>query len=165
MAAAEAGAQVLLMEQTAHWGGRAPVDGGAIGGQSAADHIDALVEKLGTMPNVTMRIRCMGAGVYDHGYVIGYERLNDHAPDSTGPRHRLWRIRAKQVVTATGAIERPVSFAGNDVPGVMLASAGIDSADEVGDLFAAADQLTVFADGAVVSEVTPKPVLPRVACV
>ena len=123
LAAAEAGAQVLLMEQTAHWGGRAPVDGGAIGGQSAADHIDALVEKLGTMPNVTMRIRCMGAGVYDHGYVIGYERLNDHAPDSTGPRHRLWRIRAKQVVTATGAIERPVSFAGNDVPGVMLASA------------------------------------------
>ncbi|MEM9638791.1 MAG: glycine cleavage T C-terminal barrel domain-containing protein, partial [Pseudomonadota bacterium] len=38
-------------------------------------------------------------------------------------RHRLWRIRAEHIVTATGAIERPLPFAGNDVPGVMLASA------------------------------------------
>ncbi|MEO0381118.1 MAG: glycine cleavage T C-terminal barrel domain-containing protein, partial [Pseudomonadota bacterium] len=40
-----------------------------------------------------------------------------------GPRHRLWRIRAGHVITATGALERPLSFAGNDIPGVMLASA------------------------------------------
>ncbi|MFQ3302542.1 MAG: sarcosine oxidase subunit alpha, partial [Planktomarina sp.] len=39
------------------------------------------------------------------------------------PRHRLWRVRCKQIVTATGAIERPLSFAGNDIPGVMLAAA------------------------------------------
>jgi sarcosine oxidase subunit alpha len=39
------------------------------------------------------------------------------------PRHRLWRIRARQVISAIGAIERPLSFAGNDKPGVMLASA------------------------------------------
>ena len=38
-------------------------------------------------------------------------------------RHRLWKIRAGRVITATGAIERPLSFAGNDLPGVMLASA------------------------------------------
>ncbi|MGJ8610863.1 MAG: glycine cleavage T C-terminal barrel domain-containing protein, partial [Octadecabacter sp.] len=67
--------------------------------------------------------RCMGAGVYDHGYALAYERLTDHVADKDGPRHRLWRVRAKQIVTATGAIERPLSFAGNDVPGVMLASA------------------------------------------
>ena len=65
----------------------------------------------------------MGAGVYDHGYVLGYERIRDHAPEALGPRHRLWRVRAGHVITATGAIERPLSFAGNDVPGVMLASA------------------------------------------
>ena len=40
-----------------------------------------------------------------------------------GPRHRLWKIRARRIITATGAIERPLSFAGNDLPGVMLASA------------------------------------------
>jgi len=123
LAAAEAGAQVLVMEQTAHWGGRAPVDGGTVDGQPVADYIDGLLARLGEMTNVTLRARCMGAGVYDHGYVIGYERLTDHAPGTAGPRHRLWRVRAKQIVTATGAIERPLSFAGNDVPGVMLAGA------------------------------------------
>ena len=65
----------------------------------------------------------MGAGVYDHGYALAYERVSDHTPGKDQPRHRLWRIRAKQIITATGAIERPLSFAGNDIPGVMLASA------------------------------------------
>ena len=121
--AAQSGARVMLIEQTAHWGGRAPVDGGTVGGAPVDKFVEQLVSELETMDNVTMCNRCMGAGVYDHGYVLGYERLTDHKPGTQGPRHRLWRIRAKQVVTATGAIERPLSFAGNDVPGVMLASA------------------------------------------
>jgi sarcosine oxidase, subunit alpha len=121
--AAQSGAKVLLVEQTAHWGGRAPVDGGVINGTPIQAYVDEIVAELATMENVTMRRRLMGAGVYDHGYALGYERLTDHAPDTDGPRHRLWRIRAKQIITATGAIERPLSFAGNDVPGVMLASA------------------------------------------
>ncbi|WP_421904507.1 sarcosine oxidase subunit alpha family protein [Mameliella sp.] len=122
-AAADTGARVLVMEQTAHWGGRAPVDGGAIDGMTPGDWIKKTVEALDGMENVTLRTRCMGAGVYDHGYLLGYERLTDHAPFMKGPRHRLWRVRAKQIITATGAIERPLSFAGNDIPGVMLASA------------------------------------------
>ena len=44
-------------------------------------------------------------------------------PDTdNGPRQRLWRIRAKQVVLATGAIERPLVLCNNDRPGIMLAS-------------------------------------------
>ncbi len=121
--AAQTGAKVMLIEQTAHWGGRAPVDGGTINGEPVDKFVEQLVSEIETMDNVIMRNRCMGAGVYDHGYVLCYERLTDHKPGVQGPRHRLWRIRAKQVVTATGAIERPLSFAGNDVPGVMLASA------------------------------------------
>ena len=121
--AAETGAKVMLLEQTAHWGGRAPVDGGSVGGQPVEDFINDTVASLEAMENVTLRTRCMGSGVYDHGYALGYERLTDHAPDTEGPRHRLWRIRARQIVTATGALERPLSFAGNDIPGVMLASA------------------------------------------
>ena len=121
--AAQAGAKVLLIEQTAHWGGRAPVDGGTVDGSSVDEFVKQTVSELETMSNVTMRRRCMGAGVYDHGYALGYERLTDHAPLAGGPRHRLWRIRTRQIVTATGAIERPLAFAGNDVPGVMLASA------------------------------------------
>lgn len=126
--AGRAGVRVLLMEQTAHWGGRAPVDGGTVDGQPVEAWIATVVSELETMNNVTLRLRCMGAGVYDHGYVLGYERLRDHAPEVDGPRHRLWKIRAKQIVTATGAIERPLSFAGNDIPGVMLAGAVRDYA-------------------------------------
>ncbi len=122
-AAGERGARVLLVEQTAHWGGRAAVDSPEIDGQPAAEWITSTVQALEEMENVAIRTRCMGAGVYDHGYALAYERLTDHAPEIDGPRHRLWRIRAKQIVTATGAIERPLSFAGNDIPGVLLASA------------------------------------------
>eukprot|EP01031_Cornospumella_fuschlensis_P000463 gene463-581_t len=75
------------------------------------------------MSNVTLRLRCMAAGVYDHGYVLADEKVADHTPGDGRPKHRLWRIRAGKIVTATGAIERPLSFAGNDIPGVMLASA------------------------------------------
>ncbi len=122
-AAGEAGAKVLLVEQTATLGGRAPVDGAEIEGQPADIWIAETTLALEKMENVTLRTRMMGAGVYDHGYALCYERLTDHAPLAEGPRHRLWRVRAKQIITATGAIERPLSFAGNDIPGVMLASA------------------------------------------
>ncbi|PSL21697.1 sarcosine oxidase subunit alpha family protein [Shimia abyssi] len=131
-AAALSGAKVLVMEQTAHWGGRAPVDGGQINDKPVSEHIADLVAELEGMDNVTLRTRTMGAGVYDHGYVLGYERVTDHAPTAQGPRHRLWRIRAKQIITATGAIERPLSFAGNDIPGVMLASAVRDYVADFG---------------------------------
>ena len=121
--AAKGGAKVLLIEQDASWGGRAIIDGGEIDGKSAEDFVAETLNELKANENVTLRTRMMGAGVYDHGYVLGYERVADHAPTQGGPRHRLWRIRAGQIVTATGAIERPLSFAGNDIPGVMLASA------------------------------------------
>jgi sarcosine oxidase subunit alpha len=122
-AAAEAGARVMLLEQAAHWGGRAPVDDIVIDGKPAGDWVAEAVGALARRPNVTLRLRTMVAGVYDHGYVIAEERVADHTPGDGRPRRRLWRIRARQVVAATGAIERPLAFAGNDIPGVMLASA------------------------------------------
>ena len=67
--AAASGASVLVMEQTAHWGGRAVVDGGEIGGQSTEDFVNDSLEKLAAMDNVTLKTRMMGAGVYDHGIV------------------------------------------------------------------------------------------------
>ncbi len=121
--AGEAGARVLLVEQLPYWGGRTPVDGGEIDGMLAADWVKDAVQRLENMPNVEIRLRCMASGIYDHGYALAYERLTDHCADKSGSRHKLWRVRAKHIITATGAIERPLSFAGNDVPGVMLASA------------------------------------------
>lgn len=123
LTAAKAGKRIWLVEQTAHWGGRAVVDGVEIEGQPAEVWVNATLAALSKMENVTIRNRCMAAGSYDHGYVLADEKVADHTPGDGRPRHRLWRIRAGQIVTATGAIERPLSFAGNDIPGVMLAGA------------------------------------------
>ena len=123
LAAAKAGAKVLLVEQGNAWGGRAAVDDETIDGQPASAWVEATVAHLSNLPNVRMRLRTMGAGIYDHGYLLLNERLTDHTADAQGPRHRLWKVRSAQIITATGAIERPLSFAGNDLPGVMLASA------------------------------------------
>ncbi|NPD13708.1 sarcosine oxidase subunit alpha family protein [Xinfangfangia sp. D13-10-4-6] len=128
LVAGAAGANVLLLEQTAHWGGRAPVDGDIIDGKPAEDWISATLQTLAGMENVTLRNRMMVSGVYDHGYVLAEERIADHTPGDGRPRKRLWRIRAEKIIAATGALERPLSFAGNDIPGVMLASATRDYA-------------------------------------
>ena len=119
LTAAQGGQRVMLCEQGAHWGGRAAVDGD----DAARDWVRDTVATLSAMDTVQMRLRCMAAGVYDHGYVLADEKVADHTPGDGRPKHRLWRVRAGHIVAATGAIERPLSFAGNDVPGVMLASA------------------------------------------
>ncbi|MFN3824687.1 MAG: sarcosine oxidase subunit alpha family protein [Pseudorhodobacter sp.] len=123
LSAGRKGSRVIVLEQAAHWGGRAPVDGEAIGGQSAESWLATVLAELRSLPNVTLRANCTAAGVYDHGYVLAAESLADATPGDGRPRQRLWRIRASRIVTATGAIERPLPFAGNDIPGVMLASA------------------------------------------
>src|SRR5690606_4709521 len=55
---------------------------------------------------------------YDHNLVCAWER-RDGEPD------RQWRIRPRRIVLATGSIERPLVFADNDRPGVMLADAAL----------------------------------------
>ncbi|MGF1552845.1 MAG: sarcosine oxidase subunit alpha family protein [Paracoccaceae bacterium] len=123
-AAAEAGAEVMVIEQTGHWGGRALAeDDVTIEGQPAADWAEAEAARLAAMPNVTMQLRTMAAGLYDHGFALLDERVEETAPEGEGPRRRLWKLRAKRIVVATGAIARPLAFAHNDRPGVMLASA------------------------------------------
>ncbi|MEL7184118.1 MAG: 2Fe-2S iron-sulfur cluster-binding protein, partial [Pseudomonadota bacterium] len=130
--ASQDGKRVILVERSAHWGGRACVDGAIIDDRPADIWVKDAVQRLEAMDNVTLLTRCEGAGVYDHGYVLCDENLTGHLEDKSGVRQRLWRIRAGHVVTATGAIERPLSFAGNDVPGVMLASALRDYAVNYG---------------------------------
>ena len=121
--AGASGARVILLEQTQHWGGRAPVDSDVIDSVAAEVWVKSAVASLEKMANVTLRLRTSASGVYDHGYALAEERVADHTPGDGRPKKRLWRIRAGRIIAATGAIERPLSFAGNDVPGVMLASA------------------------------------------
>lgn len=123
-AAGEAGANVILVEQTAHIGGRLLTEGDvSIDGLSGAEWVAAQVAALEVMDNVTIRTRMQASGLYDHGYAMLYERLGDHVGNHSGPRHRLWKVRCERIVICAGAIERPLAFANNDVPGVMLAGA------------------------------------------
>ena len=122
-AAADAGQRVILLEQAPTLGGRAPVDETEVQGKPVETWLSAVESDLAARDNVTIRTRTCGFGVYDHGYVLADEKVADHTPGDGRPKHRLWRIRAARIVTATGAIERPLAFAGNDIPGVMLASA------------------------------------------
>ena len=81
MVAGASGKRVLLMEQTAHWGGRAPVDGGTIDGMSAEDWVAKAVETLEAMPNVELRTRSMGAGS-----IIGSGTVSNRDPDNSPGR-------------------------------------------------------------------------------
>ncbi len=131
-AAGRTGAKVLLIEQTPHWGGRALKDEQMVNGGPVDKFVDECLAECDAASNVQCRNRTMGVGVYDHGYVLAVEHLAEHSSHGEAARQRLWKIRAKQVVTATGALERPLSFAGNDVPGVMLASAVRDFVEDQG---------------------------------
>ena len=69
--------------------------------------------------------RTQAFGYYAQNFVALNERIAeaDLIADPDLPRERLWQMRAREVVLATGAIERPLVFPDNDRPGVMLADA------------------------------------------
>ncbi|MDG4900269.1 MULTISPECIES: sarcosine oxidase subunit alpha [unclassified Mesorhizobium] len=125
VAAARCGARVILCEEDFVLGGRLLADGGTIDGLPAAEWIARTLDELAAMPDVRIMTRTTLFGVYDGGTYGAIERVNDHLslPPEHQVRQRLWRIAAKRCVVAAGAIERPIVFAGNDTPGVMMASA------------------------------------------
>ncbi|MEM7270714.1 MAG: sarcosine oxidase subunit alpha family protein, partial [Pseudomonadota bacterium] len=122
--AGASGARVLLVEQGAYWGGRLMAETDvSIDGLSGPDWVAREVAALEGTENVSLRLRTQASGLYDHGYAMLYERLGDHVTTPTGPRHRLWKVRAERTLICAGAIERPLAFANNYRPGVMLAAA------------------------------------------
>ena len=66
-------------------------------------------------------------GAYDHGTYGALERVGLHKSARPNlPRECFWRIVAPHAVLASGALERPIAFANNDRPGIMMASRGAD---------------------------------------
>ena len=125
-AAAATGARVMLCDEQPEFGGALLSEPSArIGGAPAASWVAATRAALAARPNVTLLPRTTAFGYFPHNLIGLSERLTDHlaTPAAGGPRERLWQVRAREVVLATGAIERPLVFPGNDRPGVMLASA------------------------------------------
>lgn len=121
LAAARAGARVILANEDTRLGGALLSETATIDAAPAAQWVEATIAELKHAPDVSLLENASVFGYYDQNELWIAERLRDGPGD--GPRQRLWRLRARQVVLATGAIERPLVFGRNDVPGVMLASA------------------------------------------
>jgi sarcosine oxidase subunit alpha len=130
LGAARSGARVILTEETPELGGALlamAADDVAIDGKSPSGWIGKISAELGSCPEVMILERAAPVGYYGDNLVVFNQQHQDHLPlaarNPLRPRQRLWRIRAAQVVLATGAIERPLIFDGNDRPGSMLAGA------------------------------------------
>jgi sarcosine oxidase, subunit alpha len=125
-AAASTGVKVLLFDENPVLGGIADITAGMIDGECVVDYANAAAARLAELPNVHILTRTTVVGHFHHNYLMAFERVGDHDPAilaSGAPKHRLWKIRADKVVVATGALERPIAFANNDRPNIMLASA------------------------------------------
>jgi sarcosine oxidase subunit alpha len=124
LTAARAGARVVLVDEQSEPGGALLDSTDRIDDAPALDWVAAATAELATYPDVLHLQRTTAFGHYDDGFVLALERRTDHlggVPRNTS-RQRVWRIRARHVLVATGAHERPVVFADNDRPGIMLAA-------------------------------------------
>ncbi|MCC6471759.1 MAG: sarcosine oxidase subunit alpha family protein [Alphaproteobacteria bacterium] len=125
LAAGRSGARVVLCDEQQEMGGDLLASMALIDGAPAADWVARALGELGALPEVRLLPRATAFGYYDHNAVAIVERVADHLarPGPGLPRQCVWHVRARRVVLATGAIERPLVFRDNDRPGVMLANA------------------------------------------
>ena len=123
--AGRTGARVIVVDEQQELGGSLLASRQRVGNAPAAEWLESALADLRGMGEVRLLARSTAFGYYDHNFVAVLERLTDHLGPTRGyaPRQRIWRVRARKVVLATGAIERPLVFRNNDRPGVMLASA------------------------------------------
>ncbi|QEA38188.1 sarcosine oxidase subunit alpha family protein [Pistricoccus aurantiacus] len=130
LSAATSGARVILCDEQEEMGGSLLDSRETLDGAPADQWVKTTLETLAGMDNVTLLPRTTANGYHDHNFVTLHERRTEHLAD-TAPkvksvrqvRSRLHRVRADQVVLATGAHERPLVYANNDVPGNLLAGA------------------------------------------
>lgn len=126
LAAAEAGEDVILVDENPEVGGLLRFEKGTvIDGKEGFVWAQEIAAKLKAMPNVRLMTRTTAFGYYNHNFIALAERVTDHlaTPEANQPRERLWQVRAGRVVMATGSIERHMVFPNNDRPGILLAAA------------------------------------------
>ena len=125
LAASEHGLRVVLIEQDSLLGGSMLWSEGSINGEQGSVWLEDSVHVLRQRDNVTLLTNTTASAWFDHRMVIACEMVNDRriTGEREGPRQRLWKVHAREIVLATGAIEQPLVFANNDRPGIMLASA------------------------------------------
>ncbi|MBF56373.1 sarcosine oxidase subunit alpha family protein [Halomonas sp. FeN2] len=130
LAAARSGARVIVADEQEEMGGSLLASRETLEGKPADQWVARVMDELAGCENVTLLPRTTANGYHDHNFVTLHERRTEHlgdtAPVENGHRQvraRLHRVRAGQVILSTGAHERPLVYAGNDVPGNLLAGA------------------------------------------
>lgn len=125
LTAARAGARVILADEDSITGGRLNLETEVLDDAPAADWVRATTQELASLANVRIMTRTTVFGTFDHGIFGAVERVSDHLPQppQDQPRQTLWRLYAKHAIVCAGGLERPVAFANNDRPGIMLAGA------------------------------------------
>ncbi|MEC5406482.1 sarcosine oxidase subunit alpha family protein [Paraburkholderia sp. MPAMCS5] len=123
--AASSGARTIVVDDQPELGGSLLSTSYQLDGKPPIKWVSDIHAELNDCENVTILTRATAFGYQDHNLVTVTQRLTDHLPlmQRKGTRELLWKIRARHVVLATGAHERPIVFGNNDLPGVMLASA------------------------------------------
>lgn len=120
--AAATGARVIIADTDTEFGGSLLGSGEHLNGAPATEWVRQARTELDASPEVRSLTRTTVFGYYENNYLVAVENCDDGL-FSALPRQRIWRIRAREVVLATGAHERPLVFADNDRPGTMLAAA------------------------------------------
>ncbi|WP_027858218.1 sarcosine oxidase subunit alpha [Marinobacterium jannaschii] len=126
LSAGRSGARVILADEQSEFGGSLLNSRELIEGRPATEWVASVVAELSELDNVLLLPRSTVNGYHDHNFLTIHQRLTDHVADKAPAgqaRQRMHRVRAKWVVLAAGAHERPLVFGNNDVPGCMVASA------------------------------------------
>jgi len=126
--AAEKGLKTILVDDKNYLGGSTIYQDDnifKINNENSNKWLKKQIEGLNKLPNLIIKNRTSVAAFHGYNYLLLRENLTDHLSIEERKdkiRQRLWKIRAKKVVIATGAIERPLIFSNNDRPGIILSS-------------------------------------------
>ena len=125
--AASTGAKVVLVERAKLFGGELIWSDLTIDDLPAQQWISKIVDELAARPNVTLLLRASVTGAFEQNLVHIVQRLEETPGASNATARqggfRLWKLRARHIIVATGATEQIMALPNNDRPGVMLASA------------------------------------------
>jgi sarcosine oxidase subunit alpha len=140
LAASRAGARVILCDDSPALGGNLDLED-RIGGGEPTEWLLATTSGL-QAAGVRVLTRTSVYGYYDDNVLAAVEQIAPAGAERGIVAQRHWRIQARRVVLATGAVERPFIFPGNDLPGVMLANAALAHARRYG--VAIGQEIVVF---------------------
>ena len=136
--AAKNGFKTLLVDEKPNLGGSTIYqnsDHFKINNQNSGSWLEKEVNEIKKLKNLEIKTRTSVAAYHGYNFLLARENLTDHLPIEQRDgktRHKLLKIRAKKVITATGSLERPLIFDNNDRPGILLSSAIKKYADYFG---------------------------------